>query len=162
MTGIGKTWLSIVIFLSVVPSGAVGDEGATQEQARAVVSEIFDRLDCEIDGIIEPDEVDEHFAQVWLPADSDRSRWLSPKEYSLTHKPVPDPVGETLFRDADSDKNGQIDAREFRSQLQRMIKTLDLDRNGEITRKDAGLATDAVGGIGVLQAQIPRPDESEK
>lgn len=141
MGKIHKAWPSLVASLLVLPQGVIGDEGVGQEQARAVVSAIFDRLDCEFDGVIEPDEVDEHFAQVWLPADRDRSRFLSSNEYSRTHRSVPDQTGAALFRDADSNEDGQVVASEFRLHLQRMIKTLDLDHNGEITRKDAGLKT---------------------
>lgn len=162
MGGIRKTWLPFLISLSVVPQGAMSDEGIGQEGARAVVSAIFDRLDCEMDGIIEPDEVDEHFGSVWLPADKDRSRFLSPKEYSLTHRTVPDPIGEALFRDADANADGKVASYEFRSHLQRMIKTLDLDHDGEISRMDAGLASDAAGGTGARHAQTHAPSENEK
>ncbi len=109
------------------------------EHAKAVLYIVFDRLDCDLEGTIDTAEVDDHFAQIWHPADLDQSMSLSRKEYQLVHAPVTRGIATALFKDADTDANGHIGAGEFRDHLQRMILTLDANGDFEVTRQEAGL-----------------------
>ncbi|MEL7448255.1 MAG: hypothetical protein AAFN78_03550 [Pseudomonadota bacterium] len=134
----------LVVALAIASTGAWADEepateAVNAEQARAVVRAIFDRLDCDLDGTVETAEVDDHFAQVWAPSDRDRSRALSPVEYSRLHYTLSDEQGRGLFADADADADGKITAGELRLHLQRMIRHIDADNDNEVTRADAGL-----------------------
>jgi hypothetical protein len=139
MKALIKVWYTCFASSILAANLAIGDQGIDKEQAQAVVGSIFDRLDCESAGTIDSAEVDDHFSQVWLPADRDRSRTLTKMEYSQIHLPVSKASGKLLFLDADANADGQIQASELRLHLQRMIKTLDADGNHEVSRKEAGL-----------------------
>jgi hypothetical protein len=108
-------------------------------QAKAITSRVFNALDCDTNGYVEPSEVDDHFAQLWHPIDIDRSRSLTPREYAKTHKKLDERAAKALFADADANANGEVDVREFGDHLRRMILILDTDGDYEISRDDVGL-----------------------
>jgi hypothetical protein len=133
----------LLVVAGVLPSlaGAGGKDAAVdRDAAGALVSLVFDRLDCNMSGRVDVSEVDEHIALLWMPIDIDRSQTLQRHEYAMTHRTVGDDVAETLFRDADSNADGVVDVREFRQHVKRMILVLDANGDGEIDRADAGLA----------------------
>jgi hypothetical protein len=139
MKVLNRVWFLCFAVILFVGNPAIGDERVDKEQAQAVVGSIFDLLDCETTGSIDTFEVDDHFSQVWLPADRDHSRTLSRREYAYTHYPMSKGKSEALFREADANSDGQLQAMEFRLHLQRMIQALDADGNREVTRQEAGL-----------------------
>ena len=107
--------------------------------AKSVLNLLFYPLDCDMDGVIDPGEVDEHISQLWLPIDGDRSRTLSPKEYAMTHRTLDAKSDAVLFADADANHDGVVGVDEFRAHVKRMIRLLDTDGDREISRGDAGL-----------------------
>jgi Ca2+-binding EF-hand superfamily protein len=121
------------------PGVVLGDDGVDPPHAQAVVNAVFGLLDCDLDGVIDPTEVDEHFAQLWHPADRDQSRMLSRKEYALLHRAVPDAIAAALFREADADADGQVSPNELRQHLQRMILRVDTNGDREVASADIGL-----------------------
>ncbi|MEM1230945.1 MAG: hypothetical protein AAGI15_10440, partial [Pseudomonadota bacterium] len=119
----------------------------TATTADLVVKRIYMQLDCDLDGAVEPDEVDEHFAQVWAPMDRDGSRTLSSTEYwqllgsAVSTQPVAaDARVQQLFGDADADANQAIDPAEMRAHLRRLIVLADRNGDYEVTRPEVGLA----------------------
>ncbi|MEE4379603.1 MAG: EF-hand domain-containing protein [Candidatus Competibacteraceae bacterium] len=137
-----RTVLLLSYAVGMLMASGVGfgeTDGIKQNHALAVVKAVFSRLDCDLDGTIDPSEVDDHFAQLWHPIDRDRSRTLSKNEYALSHRSVPDTIGTALFRDADADTNGQISVTEYRKHLERMILTVDQDGDREVSLTDVGL-----------------------
>jgi hypothetical protein len=111
----------------------------SEDQARAVAGRVFNALDCDINGFVEPNEVDDHFAQLWHPIDVDRSRSLNPREYAMTHDKLDDAAASALFVDADTNSDGEVSPREFGDHLRRVIVLLDTDGDNEISRADAGV-----------------------
>jgi hypothetical protein len=129
-----------IIAVSLWAAEAPAAEGApAPHQASAIVAAVFDRLDCDYDGTIDIGEIDEHFAMIWLPADGDRSRGLSRREYSAMHGALSVADEAALFRDADADGSGQVTAWELRLHLQRLVEMLDDDGDYEISRADTGM-----------------------
>ncbi|MEZ5582764.1 MAG: EF-hand domain-containing protein [Candidatus Competibacteraceae bacterium] len=132
--------LSCTTGLLLASGVSLGDtDGIEQSHAKAVVQAIFNRLDCDLDGTVDPSEVGEHIAQLWHPIDRDQSRTLSKKEYALTHRAVPEDIGTALFRDADADGDGQISVSEFRHHLERMIVKVDSNGDREVSLTEVGL-----------------------
>lgn len=135
-------WGGLICLLAgcaVQPVPETAPETLGPTHAQAVISRVFDSLDCNLIGQIDISEVDDHFAQVWHPADLDRSMSLSKAEYDRIHAPISAPMSAVLFTDADSNADGLIGAREFRNHLQRLILTLDADGDHEVSRAEAGL-----------------------
>lgn len=128
-----------VLLCTMGPVVAPAADGIGRDHARAVVNLIFNALDCDVDGVVDPGEVDEHFAQLWHPIDRDRSRTLSPREYALTHHEVAEPIAQALFADADANGDGDVDFREFNAHIKRLIIVIDNDGDLEISRADVGL-----------------------
>lgn len=107
--------------------------------AQALVRSIFDRLDCDLDGTIEVDEVDEHFAQIWLPADQDTSRALSKKEFQTLHGNMRADQAESLFKEADADGDQWVNASELRRNLRQLVALADGNGDHEVSREEVGL-----------------------
>lgn len=107
-----------------------------RETALTALLSVFDRMDCDHNGLIDPGEIDEHFSQVWSPADLDRSRSLSASEFARTHRPLPGPAADALFRAADRDADGRVDADELRAHLRELILRFDGNGDWEVSRAD--------------------------
>lgn len=134
---VSRRWLAGLLILGW--SLPVAVPAVEQNEARALVGLVFDRLDCDMDGRVDVGEVDEHFSQMWMPIDVDRSRTLNRREYAMTHRAVADDVADRLYRDADGDADGTVDVREFRQHVKRMILAVDSDGDREVDRANAGL-----------------------
>lgn len=130
--------LSVAAVIAAAPAYPA-DSVLAQGPARAVVNLIYNRLDCDLDGTVESDEVDDHIAQLWHPIDSDRSRSLTAKEYAMTHRAVDADTDKVLFQDADANADGQVSVDEFRAHLKRALLAVDADGDFEVTRQEAGL-----------------------
>ncbi len=120
-------------------ASARAEQPLQREYAKAVVNLLFNRLDCDLDGTVEPSEVDDHIAQLWHPIDNDRSRSLSPKEYAMSHRALAADGEQALFDNADANRDGQISVDEYRAHVKRAIVAVDTDGDREATRLDAGL-----------------------
>lgn len=133
----------LVLALALCCSGSAAAE-LTASAADLVVQRIYNQLDCDLDGTVEPDEVDEHFAQVWAPMDRDGSRTLSAMEYGQLvgtgGAPQARERQRQLFRDADADASAAIDPAEMRAHLRRLIVLADRNGDYEVTRTEVGLA----------------------
>ena len=123
----------------VLCSACLAEEPVDRDSAAAVVNLVFNRLDCDLDGTVEPEEVDEHLGQLWHPIDVDRSRWLNAREYAMSHRSVSVEVGASLFDEADADADGKISVDEYQAHLKRMILRVDDDGDREVSRPDVGL-----------------------
>ncbi len=121
-------------------AAAQAGQSVRPDQARAVLQNLFSALDCDMAGDIDAGEVDDHFGQVWLPVDRDRSRLLDRSEYSRVHHAIPAADSRALFADADRNGDDGIDHNEYRAHLQRLLEVLDADANGSVTREEAGFA----------------------
>ena len=111
----------------------------TPGHAQLVVSAVFDSMDCDLDGTIEPSEVDDHFAQLWHPADLDRSKALSRREYARTTQLADGVTVGQLFTDADRNGDALIGFSEYSAHLQRMILLADVNGDFEVSRNELGL-----------------------
>lgn len=129
-------WI-LLATLSLAPPGFASP--MSHEGAVAVVNLLFNALDCDLDGTVEPAEVDDHFGQLWLPVDRDQSQTLSRGEYAMTHRKMDDAGSDALFADADANRDGEVDVNEYRAHVKRMILLVDSDGDREATRPDVGL-----------------------
>ena len=109
------------------------------ETARQVIRGVFDMLDCDLDGTVEQAEVDEHFAQIWLPADRDASRSLDAREFLVLQGGLTDAERQRHFARADGNRNGEISPSELRRHLAGLIEQIDDDGDLELSRADLGL-----------------------
>ncbi len=126
------------------PSLADSEEstGLTKPEAQAMIGYLFPRLQCTgLDGFIDDAEVDEHIGQVWLPADLDRSRGLTPDEFQLLHRRLASGDENPLFTDADANRDGVVRFPELRQQLGRLLALLDENGDALVSLAEAG--TDA-------------------
>ena len=111
---------------------------AEHEIARTTLTNMFDTLDCTDEGHLEAGEIAEHISQVFRPYDRDRSLSLSRPEFSLATR-VEDPNLEALaFSIGDANGDGVVSNREFQAYLVRLLTTVDLDRDGEVTPAELG------------------------
>lgn len=122
----------------LITSVASAGDKLSRAEAAAVVDKVFNVLDCDIDGVIDRLEIDEHFAQLWLPLDTDRSGALSKLEYTYVHRAVPEATAKKLFADADADKDKNVTPIEFQKHMERMIQIVDDEGDGDIMRDDVG------------------------
>ena len=90
--GMGMLLISAANAHAVVgeATGASLSEAAERPQmtpahAKAMLQRQFQNFDCENQGRIFIGEVDDHFAQLWLPADGNQNQKLTPREYQRTH-----------------------------------------------------------------------------
>lgn len=120
------------------------------EHARAMLNINFQRFDCENSGLAHVDEVDDHFAQIWLPADRDQNRTLSPTEYRRTHTSLGAAAEAALFADADANGDGQIAANEMRWHLRRLMRLADANGDAAVSLAEAGLPPDPYALSAVL------------
>lgn len=148
-TGIHLVALSVVLVApavmmadSAANAAQKGPQALAPEHAMAMLNVNFQRLDCENSGVAHIDEIDDHFAQIWLPADRDQNRSLSPSEFRGTHTTV-DAVAEVaLFADADANGDGRISASEMRWHLRRLMRLVDANGDAVVTLAEAGLPPD--------------------
>lgn len=106
------------------------------ESAALALKPLFSVLDCEGEGVIRPNEVDEHIAQALSVYDRDGSRTISRGEYLRS---VPDAARErqaALFDSSDTKKDGVLSAKEFGRHVLALIDVVDSNRDGEVTRSE--------------------------
>lgn len=145
--GLGVALLSVVSTVQAEVTPTTGEVVAperptmTAEHARAMLKVQFQNFDCENVGFIHAGEVDDHFAQLWLPNDADSDRLLTDKEYRRTHAGSAE-AHAAMFAHADRDGSGAVSFNEMRNHLFDLIAVLDDDGDGEINRIQAGLGPD--------------------
>jgi Ca2+-binding EF-hand superfamily protein len=116
----------------------VGLDPASQRRATAasVLERLFRVLDCERQGLIRPNEVEEHIAQVLGVYDRDGSRTISLSEY------VRDARGErheqlaALFAEIDASGDGIVSAKELIRHVVGLMAVADANTDGEVTRAE--------------------------
>lgn len=116
-------------------------EGQTTARFRAqqILGGLFDRLDCDMDGTIDQAEIDDHFSQIWLPADTDASRALSVREYTLVSGSLSASERLIAFQAADANADGSISTHELRGHLFGLIELLDDNGDLELSLADLNL-----------------------
>lgn len=116
-----------------------GTQVSTHTTAKHILRGLFSRLDCDLDGTIEQAEIDDHFAQIWLPADSDASQSLNNREYTLITGALNETQRNQTFATADADASGTVSANELRRYLFNLIELLDDNGDLELSRADLGM-----------------------
>jgi hypothetical protein len=108
---------------------------------------LFNALDCERGGVIRPNEVDEHMAQVLGIYDRDGSRTISRAEYLRTDDGAARERRAALFDASDTTPDGVLSAKEFSRHIVALMDAVDANRDGEVTRlelaREAGAPLEA-------------------
>lgn len=100
---------------------------------------IFDILDCTSEGVVDPAEVGEHFHPLFFSRDRDRSRTISRQEFTQF---VPDKEKYTfIYTLIDKNSDNKITPIEFRDYLIFVIHDADTNKDGEVSRAEAGIKT---------------------
>ena len=144
-------YLSALVLMVMLPNSGAAEVssgyGPFQDQRNAAIHfmrPIFHTLDCEGVGIIEQGEVDEHFNQIFFFSDRDFSRSISKNEYINTARRNSVAEDEFIFEVMDSDDDGTVSPREYRTHVLWAIDAADANADGELSEDE--IRTRAVGG----------------
>lgn len=110
----------------------------TTEPEQHFVKTVFHTLDCENIGQMQASEIDEHFNQLFLPYDRDRSRSLSEQEF-ISGKTGNKQLEAVIFKRMDSDHNKTVSVKEYREYVFYAAQLIDTDHDGEVSLSEAGL-----------------------
>ena len=140
-----KYLLVILFILCVGSSGAdnykATSSGSSEIHAAALhfLKPIFSYLDCEDDGTIEKVDVEDHFFQIFLYVDRDRSLTIAKDEYlNSVAKPAID-IDHLIFQLMDANTNGRVSTTEFRRHTIAAIDAADINKDGEVTEAEVGI-----------------------
>jgi hypothetical protein len=133
------------------PPASVAEHGAPAapapmnraSAAALALKPLFNALDCERGGVIRPNEVDEHMAQVLGIYDRDGSRTISRAEYLRTDEGVARERRAALFDASDTTPDGVLSAKEFSRHIVALMDAVDANRDGEVTRLELDRETGA-------------------
>lgn len=128
------------LIVGSLPAAHAGPIVLTDVEAKTVVDPAFDALDCENVGMIGPWEVDDHFAQLWLPITMGNNQPLKPTQFAKLHHKLPEPSARALFESADTDGSGAVDEMELRVFMRGLVRQLDRDGDGDTSREEVRLS----------------------
>jgi hypothetical protein len=110
------------------------EPGDTMDSAAFALKPLFNVLDCEGEGVIRPNEIDEHIAQVLSVYDRDGSRTVSRNEYLRSAAGAARERQGALFDGSDTKKDGVLSAKELGRHVAALIAEVDSNRDGEVTK----------------------------
>lgn len=114
-------------------TGEIAQVSSERQIARDTLLPMFYVLDCTDQGFLEAGEIAEHMAQIFRPFDRDNSRTLSRGEFSRAGNYHDAGLLDTAFTMSDANADGAVNSQEYRYYLERLIRTMDTDSNGELT-----------------------------
>ena len=117
---------------------SLGPKSGYDEYTLAVhfIQPIFEILDCENVGIVQAGDSGEHMGQLFYARDRDRSRTLSQPEFIRAAHAELD---SAIFSRIDSDGDGVLSDREYRSYVEHAIRIIDTSGDAEVTLEEAKL-----------------------
>jgi EF hand len=123
---------------SVPISGEAGPRqtAGPADTAAFVLSPLFHTLDCEGEGVIRADEVDEHIAQALSVYNRDDTRTITRGEYLRATEGALRERRAALFVTIDTNRDEVLSAKEFARHLVAAIDQADTNRDGEVTRRE--------------------------
>lgn len=120
--------------------GSEGDQALETEvlnwEAYALIDKHFAAFDCQNQSAFEPEDVEEHMSQVWLPVTAGQRQLVDPRSYAKFHHVVPEDTAARLFANADTNHDGLVSVDESHAQLFRLVEQLDLDGDRMLTREE--------------------------
>lgn len=127
--------IGIVVVSATLAACTAQPKTQSEQQmlARQTLLPMFEILDCTDEGHLEAGEIAEHISQIFLPFDRDRSRSLSPTEFSRASRFSDAALAKAGFSMSDANADGAVSSQEFSGYLERLIDVLDADSNGELT-----------------------------
>ena len=109
--------------------------GSEQELAAhaVIVNPLFDELDCESLGYVQPGEVDEHAGPIFSSFDTDKSFGISKAEWYGGAISKENALVALSFKMADANSDTSLNYLEFTTYLKRAVSTLDSNGDGELS-----------------------------
>ena len=133
-----STFAATVVFFST--GGALAESNASPAGSEAelaahavIVDPLFDELDCESLGYVQPGEVDEHAGPIFSSFDIDKSFGISRAEWYGGAISKENSLVALSFEMADANSDTSLNFLEFTTYLKRAVSTLDSNGDGELS-----------------------------